>query len=72
MLVPSECNDSSCVFQRRFVSSQGSYLNIQETQTSCTIVRKSLLNILDRLAEGEKLSKGASEFGIGNSTVNKN
>ena len=36
---------------------------------SCSIVRKSLIDILDRLAESEKVSEVASEFGIGNSTM---
>ena len=37
---------------------------------SCSIVRKSLINIVNRLAEGEKeVSKVASELGIGNSTM---
>ena len=36
---------------------------------SCSIVRKSLINILDRLAEGEIVNKVASELGIGNSTM---
>ena len=38
-------------------------------QASCSIVRKSLINILHRLAKGEKVSEVASELGIGNSTV---
>ena len=42
---------------------------LQVTHASCSIVRKSLINILDRLAEGEKVSKVASELGIGNSTM---
>ena len=37
--------------------------SIRATHASCSIVRKSLINILDRLAEGEKVSKVASELG---------
>ena len=43
---------------------------LPQHSVSCFIVRKSRTkNILDRLAEGEKVSKFASEFGIGNSTM---
>ena len=43
--------------------------SIQLTHASWSVIRKSLINILDRLAEGEKVSKVASELGIGNSTM---
>ena len=39
------------------------------THSSRSIVRKSLIDILDRLPEGEKVSEVANELGIGNSTM---
>ena len=42
---------------------------IRVMHASCSVVRKSLINILDRLAEGEKVCKVASKLGFGNSTM---